>query len=122
MKAVIFARVSSDKQEDNNSLDAQTRSMKTYCTRKNFEIIKEIRLVESSTRGERDQFHEMIHFIEKQREPIALIVDAVDRLQRSFKEVPILEELRMSNKLTLHFLRENQVLDKKSNSAQLMAY
>lgn len=53
-KAVIFARVSSDKPEDNNSLDGQTNNMKTYCAKKNFEIIKEIKLVESSTRGERE--------------------------------------------------------------------
>lgn len=56
MKAVIFARVSSVEQKDNNSLDAQIFKMKEYCTRKGFEIIKEIRLVESSTRGEREQF------------------------------------------------------------------
>lgn len=122
MKAVIFARVSSAEQKDNNSLDAQIFKMKEYCVKKKFEIIDEIKLVESSTRGEREQFHEMIAFIKKQKEPVALICDAVDRLQRSFKEVPILEELRMSGKLIIHFLREGQVLDKKANSAQLMAY
>ncbi len=122
MKAVIFARVSSLEQRDNNSLDAQIFKMKEYCTRKGFEIIKEIRLVESSTRGEREQFYEMIDFIKKQRESVALICDAVDRLQRSFKEVPILEELRLKGKVSIHFLRESQVLDKKANSAQLMAY
>ena len=121
-KAVIFARVSSKEQEDNNSLDAQVYKMKEYCTRKGFEIIKEIRLVESSNRGEREQFYEMIEFIRKQKESVALICDAVDRLQRSFKEVPILEELRVAGRLTLHFLRENQILDRKANSAQLMAY
>jgi site-specific DNA recombinase len=122
MKAVIFARVSSAEQKDNNSLDAQIFKMKEYCVKKKFEIIHEIKLVESSTRGEREQFHEMIAFIKKQKEQVALICDAVDRLQRSFKEVPILEELRMSGKLIIHFLREGQVLDKKANSAQLMAY
>lgn len=123
MKAIIFARVSSDKQEDNNSLDSQIFNMKKYCTKKNLEIIREpIRLVESSTRGEREQFYEMIDFIKKQKEPIALICDAVDRLQRSFKEVPILEELRLSGKLVLHFLRECQILDKKANAAQIMGY
>jgi site-specific DNA recombinase len=121
-KAVIFARVSSAEQKDNNSLDSQIFTIKAYCAKKSFEIIKQIKLVESSTRGEREQFYEMIDFIKKQKEPIALVVDAVDRLQRSFKEVPILEELRVAGRLTLHFLRENQILDKKANSAQLMAY
>ena len=121
-KAIIFARVSSVEQKDNNSLDAQIFKMKEYCIKKNYEVIKEIKLVESSTRGEREHFYEMINFIKKQEEPIALIVDSVDRLQRSFKEVPILEELRVANKVSIHFLREKQVLDKKANSAQLMAY
>ena len=122
IKAVIFARVSSAEQKDNNSLDSQIFTIKAYCAKKSFEIIKQIKLVESSTRGEREQFYEMIEFIKKQKEPIALVVDAVDRLQRSFKEVPILEELMVAGRLTLHFLRENQILDKKANSAQLMAY
>ena len=121
-KAVIFARVSSVDQQDNNSLDAQIHKLKSYCERKGFEIIKEIKLVESSTRGERKQFYEMIDFIRKQKDQVHLIVDAVDRLQRSFKEVPVLEELRLAGKITLHFLREVQVLDKKSSSTQLMAY
>ena len=121
-KAIIFARFSSVEQKDNNSLDGQIFKMKEYCVKKNYEVIKAIKLVESSTRGEREQFYEMIEFIKKQKEPVALIYDAVDRLQRSFKEVPILEELRVNGKLTIHFLRENQVLDTKSNSAQLMAY
>lgn len=105
MKAIIFARVSSIEQKDNNSLDAQIFKMREYCVHKKFDIIKKIRLVESSTRGEREQFYEMIDFIKKQKEPIALVVDAVDRLQGSFKEVPILEELRTVGKLTIHFIR-----------------
>lgn len=64
----------------------------------------------------------MLECIKNQEEPIALIIDGVDKLQRSFKEIPILEKLRTSGKIEIHFLRENQVLDKKSNSAQLMAY
>jgi site-specific DNA recombinase len=64
----------------------------------------------------------MIEFIKKQKEFVASIRDAVDRLQRSFKEVPILEELRLKGKISIQFLRENQVLDKKANSVQLMAY
>lgn len=64
----------------------------------------------------------MIEFIKKQKESIALVCDVADRLYRSFKEVEILEELRTAGKLTIHFLRENQVLDSKTHSAQLMAY
>jgi DNA invertase Pin-like site-specific DNA recombinase len=121
-KAIIFARVSSEAQRDNNSLDVKNFKMKEYCVRKGFEIIKEIMLVESSTKGDRLQFHEMIKFVRSHKEHVHVIVDAVDRLQIIFSEVRIIEELRTSGKLSLHFLRENQILDRKANSIQLMAY
>ncbi len=121
-KAVIFVRVSSREQKEGYSIDAQLARLRTYCERKNLEIIKEFTIVESSTRGEREKFYEMINFIKKQKEPISLICDKVDRLQRSFKEMPIIDELRRKGKLILHFHVEGQVLDANSNSSQLMVY
>lgn len=54
----------------------------------------------------------MLDFCKKQKETIAVLVDAVDRLQRSFKETPLLEELRVSGKIELHFIRENLKISK----------
>lgn len=54
-KAVIFCRVSSDKQEDGHSLDTQMQLNREYCKKYNFEIIKEISIVESSM-GDRPKF------------------------------------------------------------------
>ena len=51
-----------------------------------------------------------------------MVCDKVDRLQRSFREVPILENLRKSDKLVLHFISENQILDSNANNSQIMAY
>ena len=121
-KAIIFARVSSVNQAEGRSLNSQVSHLQAYCKEKDLEAIKEFQLIENSTTKDKRRFLEMINFIKKQEGSIALIVDSVDRLQRSFKEVPIFEGLRMSGKLALHFVKENQVLDKKSNSAQLMAY
>ncbi|MBL0725524.1 MAG: recombinase family protein [Alphaproteobacteria bacterium] len=121
-KAIIFARVSSQAKQEGCSLDAQIHRLQEYCKRKEFDVVKEFQLVESSTTEDRKCFIKMTDFINQQEGKVDLICDAVDRLQRNFKEVPILEELRIKGKLTLHFLRENQVLDKKANSAQLMAY
>lgn len=122
VKAVIFARVSTQEQEQGESINGQTDRLLEYCKRKNLQIIKSFSIVESSTKGDRKEFQEVIEFIKQQKQEIALVAEAVDRLQRSFKEVPILEELRMAGKLSIHFIRENNILDKKSNSAQLMAY
>ncbi len=120
--AIIFARVSSTNQADGHSLIAQVCRMQEHCKRNGLEIIYEFRLIETSTSADRAFVFNMLECIKNQEEPIALVVDGVDKLQRSFKEIPILEELRIASKVSIHFLRENQVLDKKSHSAQLMAY
>lgn len=122
MQAVLLARVSSHEQEEGHSLVAQLDRLHAYCTRKNLDIIQEFTLVESSTRGERPEFQKMIAYIKKQHQKVALVCDKVDRLQRSFREVPILEQLRKSDKLVLHFVSENQILDSAANNSQIMAY
>jgi site-specific DNA recombinase len=66
MKAIIRARVSTKGQEEGHSIAAQ-------------------RLVESSTRGERKEFAAMLAFAQAQNETVAIVADAVDRFQRSFK-------------------------------------
>ena len=120
--AVAYARVSTREQEEGYSIEAQLTRLHKYCERRGLEIIKEFIIVESSTRGERENFYEMIDYIKKQKFPINLICDKVDRLQRSFREMPIIDDLRRKGKLILHFNVEGQVLDANSNSSQLMVY
>ena len=85
MKAIIFARVSTQEQEtDGHSLDVQIAKLREYCNRNNLEVIKEYEIVESSTKGERPEFHKMIDFVNEQKGQISLVCDKVDRLQRSF--------------------------------------
>ena len=121
MKAVIFARVSTQEQEDGHSIDAQIAKLREYCGRNSLQIIKEFEVIESSTRGERPEFYKMIDFVKTQKEQIALVCDKVDRLQRSFTELPILDKLRKENKLVLHFLDIGK-LDSNSNSQQISFY
>ena len=122
MKAVILARVSTKEQEDGHSLDAQISNLRQYADRNNFQIIKQFTAIESSTKGERPEFMRMIDFIKAQKEKIALIVDTVDRLQRSFKETPVLNELCQKEVLELHFVKEGNVLNKDSNSMQKLMW
>ena len=108
-------------QEDGFSLDAQLDRLRKYCKHYNFEVLKEYNITESSTRGKRPQFNEMLTFVKKQREKIAIVVDSVDRLQRSFKETPLLNELIERGKIELHFLRETMVVnDKTKNTPKVM--
>ena len=122
MKAVIFARVSTQEQEtEGHSIDAQISKLREYCNKNDLEIIKEYEVVESSTRGQRPEFYKMIDFVNAQKKQIALVVDKVDRLQRSFVELPTLDKLIKGDKLILHFLDIGK-LDNNSNSQQILMY
>lgn len=83
MKAIILARVS-DKKQDSN--EAQVMRVSDYVKRKGLTEWKTYEIEESSTKGDREKFQLVVKEIEQSNEPIALVVDTVDRLQRSFRE------------------------------------
>ena len=91
MKAIVLARVS-DKKQDSN--EAQVLRIADYTKYKQLTVWKTYEIEESSTKGDREKFQEVIRDIEQSKEPIALVVDTVDRLQRSFKESVVLDNLR----------------------------
>jgi site-specific DNA recombinase len=122
MKAVILARVSTKDQEDGHSLDAQIANLELHAKRKNLSIIQRFTFIESSTKGERPEFGRMIEFIKSQKQKIALIVDTVDRLQRGFRETPILNDLMNRDILELHFVKEGNILSKDANSTQKLMW
>lgn len=122
MKAVILTRVSTKMQEERLSLRAQNKRLEEYAERKELDAIKRFEIIESSTRGERKRFMEMINFYKKQKETIAIVADTVDRVQRSFKESVLLDELMRQDKIELHFYREGMILNSKSTSADIMRW
>ncbi|MCX4348395.1 MAG: recombinase family protein [Alphaproteobacteria bacterium] len=122
MKAVILTRVSSKEQEDGHSLAAQNTRLIEYAKRKNLEVIKSYQIIESSTHGKRKEFTEMLNFCKRQKETIAIIADAVDRVQRSFKESVLLDELVRKEKLELHFYREGMIIGKNANANDIMRW
>lgn len=122
MKAVILTRVSTKDQEEGHSLPAQNTRLLGYCKRKGLEVVKSFQIIESSTRGKRKEFMQMIDFCKKQKETICIVADAVDRVQRSFKESVMLDELIRKEKIELHFYRENMVIGKGSSSSDIMRW
>ena len=115
-EAVIFARVSSREQEQGQSIDAQLTNLRTYCARKNLTIIKEYSITESSTRGNRKKFEEMLEYVKSRRYKTIIVADCIDRIQRSFKESIVLGELANSGLIEIHFVREAlQISDKTTN-------
>ncbi len=122
MKAIILARVSSAEQLENLSIPAQIERARDYANKKGFEITDEFQFDESSTSDRRKKFEEVIQQIQKSKEKTALIVETVDRLQRSFKESTLLDDLRKNGKLDIHFIRENLVITDSSNSSEIQRW
>ncbi|MDD3289164.1 MAG: recombinase family protein [Alphaproteobacteria bacterium] len=120
--AVILARVSSAEQEAGHSLEAQLSNLQEYAERHDLEVIQVFRIIESSTKGHRPEFERLIEFIGKQKQRTALIVDCVDRLQRSFTHTPVLNALMEKNLLEIHFVREGNFIDKDANSMQKLMW
>lgn len=121
-KAVILARVSSKEQEEGYSIDAQKHRLETYCNRRGLSVIKTFEITESSTQGDRRKFMAMIKFVKSMREPVAIVADKVDRVQRSFKEYPLLDELIQKGRIELHFNTENYVIHKDSVSQERLMW
>lgn len=113
-EAITFARVSSEKQEKGASIDAQKELIYNYCLEKGFKIIKEFEITESSTRGDRVKYNEMLNFIRSRTRKTAIVVNCVDRLQRSDEDNPALNKLRREGKIEIHFMKEHIILDETS--------
>src|SRR3989344_6153418 len=123
MKSLILARVSTREQaEEGQSIPAQTRRLTEYVVKKQLDLLRVFEITESSTHDTRKKFDEVLDLIKKSKEPLALVVETVDRLQRSFKESVVLDDLRKDGKIEIHFVRENLVLNKNSNSSQLLQW
>ena len=122
MKAIILARVSTKEQEEGHSIAAQRQRLAEYCQRKGLEVVRVFEIIESSTRGERKDFLAMLEFAKSRGETIAIVADAVDRFQRSFKESVLIDELIRKEQVQLHFLRESMVIGKGAPAFSIMQW
>nr|NGX60467.1 hypothetical protein [Chlamydiota bacterium] len=122
MKAILLARVSSKEQEDGQSIPAQERRLREYAERRGLIVDEVFKITESSTKDTRREFEKILVRIRKSREITALVADTIDRVQRSFKESVVLEDLRKEAKVEIHFIREGLILNLKSNSADILRW
>lgn len=128
--AVILTRVSSKEQEEGYSVDAQRHRLENYCDRNRLEVLEIFELTESSTAGDRVKFMQMIDFLKKKYKankktdarPLALVADKVDRVQRSFKEYPMLDQLINEGIIELHFNTENYIIHRDSVSSERLMW
>ena len=123
MKTIILARVSTEEQMNKgHSIPAQLDKARDYCQRKNLPKGNEYSFDESSIKDHREKFLQVIEEIKKSKDKVALVVETIDRLQRSFKETVLLDELRKKDKVEIHFIREGLVLTVNSNSSEILRW
>lgn len=122
-KAVTICRVSTEQQRKDKgkgSLDAQDYSVSKYVDKNKFDVLAEFPdIVESGFRGSRKQFKAILKkvegFYEEYNEPIAIIVDTMDRLTREWKLwVTTIDRLREEGKVEIHIAEDGFVLHQYS--------
>jgi DNA invertase Pin-like site-specific DNA recombinase len=128
-KAIVLARVSTEDQAKDGhfSIPAQLRILREYVSAGgHFKTIKEtvveIPFDESASRDRRRKFEEAIEIVEQSAEPIAIVVERVDRFQRSFRESVRFEELRREGRVELHFVSQGLFLHRNSKASDLQIW
>lgn len=115
MKAVIYLRVSSKKQEQEGfSIPAQRKLLLDFARAKNFKITKEFEDDETAKSEGREHFGLMVDYIKQNKDVEAVLVEKTDRLYRNFKDYVTIDELGVS----VYLVKENEVLGKNSSSHQ----
>ena len=110
--AVIYARVSSDRQEKEGfSIPAQIEYLKNYAEKNSFYVEKIFEEPETAKKAGRKAFNEMLKFC-SERGIKNILVEKTDRIYRNFKDYVILEDYD----LNLHLVKEGQIISKDSSS------
>lgn len=123
MKAVIFARVSTKDQKEGHSLDAQINKILEYSIENDLQIVKQFKIIESSTKGHRPEFKQMIDFIKKSKNKIVVLAYNTDRLQRDFDEQSLeLKGLVNQDRAEIHFVSTRQQITKEADSSTKFRY
>ena len=113
-KAVLYARVSSDRQErEGFSIPAQIKLLKKYATDNGIKIVSEFVESETAKKAGRKQFNEMIKFIKKNTTCRSILVEKTDRLYRNIKDWVTLDDIEG---LEIHFVKEGNILSENSKS------
>lgn len=117
-KAVIFARVSSKAQEDEGySLDSQLKLLRTYCKKRQLDVVKEFKIAETASKTQRrTEFRALLTYITKNRIH-HFAVEKTDRAARNIKDASdIYDWIEGDEKRVFHSVKEGLELHKWSTS------
>ena len=114
--ALLYVRVSSKRQEDGFSPDAQIRQAEEYALRSNLKITKRWNVTESAWKEERTAFSDMLEYSKRHDEVKHIIFDVADRMTRNdMDKIRIYTLIKFHDK-TVHFSRSNKTINKNSGS------
>jgi site-specific DNA recombinase len=109
--ATLFCRVSSAKQAQRYSPEAQQRLGEEYAARKGLAITRVFQVVETaSKKARREKWREYLSYVRRGPEGHALVA-TVDRALRNFADLPEVAELQKKYGKTVHFFLEGLILD-----------
>ena len=116
-KAILLCRTTV---KNDIALKAQEKRLNEYCKHKNMQVVATHKIVKSSK--DYSVLDAVLDYINTQKGTVALVCDKVDRLIRSKDVYNKVNKLRRDGKLELHFVSENLVLSKESNSNVLLHF
>src|SRR3989344_2360076 len=123
MKAVILARVSTTRQEEEgHSLPAQIRRLQEYAKKKGFELVKEFCFSESAGPKIRTKFEEVMTYLKENKDVKVLLCENVDRATRNFKDAVDLDEMRKNEGLEIHFVQDGFFINKNASGNQMFMW
>ncbi|OIO53478.1 hypothetical protein AUJ46_04735 [Candidatus Peregrinibacteria bacterium CG1_02_54_53] len=120
MKAVILARVSTKRQEEEGlSLDNQLETLREYAAKQGMQVVKEFCFQESAGHKIRKRFDEMIGYVKEHEDVGAILAYRVDRTTRNFRDAVALDNLRIEQDKELHFVYNRLILKADSHGRDI---
>ncbi len=124
-KAVVFARVSTARQEKEglSLTEIQIPRAEEYAKKNGLEIDRIFSVSETGGQYKiRKKFAEMIDYVKKNKSVTDVIAFRVDRITRNFQDAVVVDDLRSKYDKRIHFIDDNFILDKSSKSNDILQW
>lgn len=124
-KAVVFARVSTARQEKEglSLTEIQIPRAEEYAKKNGLKIDKIFSVSETGGQYKiRKKFGEMIDYVKKNKSVTDVIAFRVDRITRNFQDAVVVDDLRSKYDKRIHFIDDNFILDKSSKSNDILQW
>lgn len=119
-KAIAILRVSSHRQENNNSHQVQEEKVRSYCKEYGLELVDLRKIVESAKRSdERKKYSESISLALKSG-IFNILFYMNDREARNLTDNEQNEQMVMDGKICIHYVNDHKVLHKNSPASDFL--